>query len=435
MTTPNHSAMPDSLWKATARPAPQSVELTENVQADVAIVGGGFTGLRAALWLASAGTSVVVLEANEPGWGASGRNGGQVNPMGHKLPAQIAAHVGSEYADRIVDMMLHSANEVFELIRHHDIDCDVEQNGWIRTAHSAATARTIRQSVQAWQPYCEHPDQLQLVEGEQLHALTGTTAYQTGLVASQAGSVHPLNFARGLATAAVRAGVRLFSNARVQSMRRHDKRWTLASGEFSVTTDQVILATNGYTDSLWPGLRESVIPFVSLQAASKPLPEALLEQILPHRHTFADTRRTIYYGRKDRSGRLLFGSLGVDDKHTSTSMYRHIAIGIAQAFPFLKDIEWEFHWGGRIAHTPDYLPHLHEPAPGVLAGLGYNGRGVAMSNVMGRILAQRALGSGGQLPLPVTTPRRIPFRNLMTASMPAAIRWFRIRDRIDNLFF
>lgn len=247
--------MPDSLWYATARPGPPLVELTQNERADVVIVGGGFTGLRAALWLASAGTGVGVLEANEPGWGASGRN------------------------------------------------------GWIRTAHSAATARTSRQTVQAWRPYCEHPDQLQLIEREKLHAQTGSTAYQTGLVASQAGAVHPLNFARGLAIAAERAGIRLFSNARVQSMRRHDKLWTLASGEFSVTADQVILATIGYIDSLWPGLRESVIPFVSLQAARKPLLEALLVQILPHRHTFADSRRTIYYGRKDSSGRLLFGSL------------------------------------------------------------------------------------------------------------------------------
>jgi glycine/D-amino acid oxidase-like deaminating enzyme len=202
-----------------------------------------------------------------------------------------------------------------------------------------------------------------------------------------------------------------------------------------VRAANVVIATNGYTGDLIPGLRQSILPMVSLLAATAPLSPAQRAEILPRLTTIADTRRAIFYARYDRDHRLAIGCLGSDpDNPQALGGMSRLRAGAERIFPALKGIAWDYAWGGRIAVTKDFLPHLHEPAPGLHIGLGFNGRGVAMSSVMGRALAARILGaSAGSLPFPVTPLKSISYHRLLTAVLPLAGPVLSAADALDRM--
>jgi glycine/D-amino acid oxidase-like deaminating enzyme len=201
----------------------------------------------------------------------------------------------------------------------------------------------------------------------------------------------------------------------------------------SVVADSVLLCTNGYTDKLWPALKTSVVPLTAVQVASEPLPDAVRDSILPGGQTFSDTRRTILYGRREPDGQMLLGSVGHGDAGTEAD-FKRIHREAERVFPQLTGVKWRYQWGGRVAFTEDHLPHLHEPAPGLFAGLGYNGRGVAMGTIMGRVLAERALGKdAADLPFPMTPVRPYPGHAFAGIGIPIAIAWMGFRDRLDRM--
>lgn len=424
--------LPPSLWAATARPAAATATLDADIETDVAIVGGGFTGLRAALEIAGRSTSVAVLEAGEPGWGASGRNGGQVNPLFNILPREVIRRVGPVFGPRLIETVIGSADELFGLVRRHRMACDAEQNGWLQVAHCPAAIRTIERRRAGWS---EAGADIAMIHRDELHARTGSEAYDAGILVRRGGSVQPLSYARALAEAAIGAGARLYHGVRVNKLRREENRWRLDGGIASVRAQSVLLCTNGYTDGLWPGLSETIVPLISAQGATEQLPEETLKKILVGRATLADTRRIIFYTRKVGNDRLVFGSRGTSDAAGNPPDIARIQAGIAEVFPQLRNVRLEFCWGGRIAHTRDHLPHLHEPAPGLLIGLGYNGRGVAMATVMGRVLAERVLGAPPeQLPFPTTPLRRIRLHRFHRLGIHAATGWLSLRDWLDHPF-
>ncbi len=423
--------LPDSLWAATAPQAPVTVPLAENIAVDVAIVGAGFNGLRAAICLAEAGKKVCVLEAGDIGWGASGRNGGQVNPIGHEPPKTVAQRWqglhDSSYAKRFTDCVIGSADELFDVVERYNIDCDAEQNGWIRAIHGSSANKDFESMFQGWSA---SGADLRLIERDELQALSGTTGYSRGWVSSKGGSVQPLAYARGLAVAAINAGAQIFTQTSISTLVMHDGGWKLAARSGEVLAEQVILATNGYTDGLCDGLQQSIVPIVSIQAATETLTAEQDARILPGRHTFADTRRVIYYFKKTADKRLVFGSAGFSGEQPGVSDMHRIQQGISRVYPMLNGIGIDYIWGGRIAVTQDHLPHIHQPAPGLWTGLGCNGRGVAMSTVLGRLLAELALGkSRDSIALPVTSIKAFPFHRFHRIGAKAVLRW---REHLDN---
>ena len=427
----NYRRHPNSLWVATAGPAPTTIPLSGEQRADVAIVGGGFTGLRAALTLAEAGCSTIVLEANEIGWGATGRNGGQVNPiLPENTPETVSAQIGAPAAEKLCRVSLESADELFSLIQRYDIHCSARQKGWLRVAH-------CRSAVRAWTQQCESwiraGAEIDIVEGEQLAALTGSPVFNMGALNRRGGAIQPLSFARGLAEKAISAGATVYRSSPVLGLERTRTGWIVSTPDGSVVTEIVLLCTNGYTDGLWAGLSRSIVPLTAVQVASEPLPDDVRDSILPGGQTLSDTRRTILYGRREPDGQLVLGSIG-QGGDGRTADFEYLRREAVRVFPQLAKTKWHYKWGGLIAITQDHLPHLHEPAPGLFAGLGYNGRGVAMANVMGRVLAELALGKDAKdMPFPITPVRPYPFQKFTRIGIPLAIAWMGFRDRLDRM--
>ena len=427
-------ALPDSLWAATGVAAPDTIPLNTDIDCDVAIIGAGFTGLRAGLVLAEAGVSVVLLDAGDIGWGASGRNGGQVNPIGHETPDTIArqwqAHGGPDMAKRFTAMTIGSADELFSLVSTHGIDCDAEQNGWIRGLHGPAAGKTFDAMFDGWN---RAGAALQMLDGEELAQMSGSRLYERAWFAPSGGSVQPLSYARGLARAALDAGAIIHTHTEVESLQAQADQWLLRTATGSVVANKVIVGTNGYSGKLIPGLRESIVPVVSLQSATRRLTDEEARVILPSRCTMADSRRVIYYFRKTGDGRLVFGSAGTKGDSPGRDEHQRLLRGLRAVYPQFPDLTLDYVWGGHIAVTQDHLPHIHEPMPGVIAGLGFNGRGVANATVMGRLLAERTMGKeDADLPIPVTRIKAYPFHRFHRVAIKLVVAYQERKDRQES---
>lgn len=420
----------NSLWAETAAIDYHGSDLTESLSCDVVVVGAGFTGLRAALVMAEAGTDVVVVDAGDVGYGASGRNGGQVNPMlPVPHPDDLLRAVGPVHAERMTEMSLGSADELFALIEKHQIRCDARQLGWIRTDHCAAARDRSRAAARAWNAVGAD---FTFVDGDDVARLTGSPAYRSGMIAAKGGAVQPLSLVRGLARAAENAGARIFRHAPASDFTRQGNRWTLRVGDKTIRAEWVVMATNGYTDGAHAKLRRSILPLSPIQIASEPLSEAQIGPVLAKGHTIADTQRQIMYARREPDNRMVYGSIGYRRPFGDIGGFHWLLADVKRIFPSLAGARWTYRWGGQIALTTDRLPHLHEPAPNFVAGLGYNGRGVAMAHVMGRILAERVLGTAAaDLPIPATPIGTMPFRATQVFGAAIAIPWMRLRDRME----
>jgi glycine/D-amino acid oxidase-like deaminating enzyme len=417
----------NSLWAATAAPAPATPALEESIRADVVIVGGGYTGLSAALHLVEGGTSVALLDAGEPGEAASGLNGGQVNPGLKQDPDEILAIYGRESGERVVQFAGATADVVFGLIEKHRIACDATRVGWIQPAHSKGALETLKRRVEQWQ---RRGAPLELLDRATTSELLGTDRYPGASLDRRAGGIQPLSYARGLLRAALAKGASIFGRTKAAAIERRN-------GSFRVTTERgpsleasrVLLATNGYTDEIWPRLRETIIAANSFQTATSPLPEDLSRTILPRGHVASDTRKLLRYFRRDATGRFLMGGRGPFGEPRGPADFRHLVRMVEDLFPALRGVSYEFHWSGRVALTRDYLPHLHEPVPGLLAFLGCNGRGVGLGTAMGMAIACHWLHPDrSPLPFPRTAIRPIPFHGLRRLYVATAIAYYRFLD-------
>lgn len=422
---------PDSLWFDTATPLALNPPLDGDADCDVVIIGAGFTGLRAALALVEAGSRVVVLDAGDVGWGASGRNGGQVNPMlPFNTPDKLLKLVGPQYFERLTETSLNSADALFDLITKYDIDCQARQNGWLRVDHCEQARKVSASNTEIWN---RHGADMRLVEGDEVARLSGSNIYQSGVVNPKGGAVQPLSLVRGLARAALARGVTIHGQTPVTGLRESGKGWVVKTSTGNVSAEWVVFASNGYTDGVCKGLADSIIPLISIQIATDPLSSQQIDSILPEGHTISDTRRVIMYSRREVDKRIVFGGVGKLDGNDQIGGFDWLARDAVRVFPQLRPVNWRYRWGGRLAITEDRLPHFHEPGKGLIAGLGYNGRGVAMSHVMGSCLAQRVLGAAHEsLPFPSTAIRSIPFRGIQMMGKGTVIQLMRMLDYLES---
>jgi glycine/D-amino acid oxidase-like deaminating enzyme len=413
------------LYRDTAAPSPPTPPLDGPVHADVAIVGGGITGLSAALHAAEAGAKVVLVEAEDPGFGASGRNGGQVNPGLKPDPDTVERDFGPDLGRRMNELAGAAPSLVFDLIQRHSIACEARRNGTLRAAvrprHAAAIRTTVDQLARRGAP-------VEYLEGGAISALTGTDRYVGAMFDRRGGDLNPLSFARGLAQAAIGAGAALYGGTRASSLRWEAGAWRLEAGGGSVVSPNVVLATNGYTDRLWPGLRRTIVPLFGAIAASAELPETAARAIMPSRSVLYESGAITVYYRIDSGQRLLIGGRGPMREIHSASAIPHLLAYASRLWPILEGVRWTHAWGGRLAMTRDHYPHVHEPAPGVLVSLGYNGRGVAMATAMGAQLARRITRPDVPFDMPVTDMKTIAFHPLWPAGVKAAILYKRLSD-------
>jgi glycine/D-amino acid oxidase-like deaminating enzyme len=428
MIAPPVRALPRSLYAETAQPGVAAPPLDGEARADVVVVGGGFTGLSAALHLAERGVSVAVLESHEIGWGASGRNGGQVNPGLKFDPDEIESTFGKDLGGRMVAFSGAAPQTVFDLIERHQIVCEASRGGTIRAAKSRRFADTIRRSAETWQA---SGAPTRLLDRAGMQAATGTDRYLCGMIDPRGGNLNPLGYARGLARAAQQAGARIHAASPALRMEKLAAGWRIATPGGGITAPRLALCTNGYTDDLLPGLKRSVLPVFSMIAATEPLPAPLAEAIMPTRSVLFEVASMTVYYRLDQWNRLLMGGRSPSRETHDRRRYQYLMDYTLKLWPALRGVAWTHFWNGQLAISTDHYPHFHEPAPGVIAALAYNGRGVAMATAMGTQIAARILGaSQDALSMPITDMKTVPFHGLWKTAVSARIVYGRLRDSL-----
>jgi glycine/D-amino acid oxidase-like deaminating enzyme len=427
-TAPVGADLQRSLWRATAPAAPETLPLEERIEADVVIVGAGYTSLACAIALAEAGRKVVVLEAHEVGYGASGRNGGQVIPGLKNDPDELVARYGRERGEALVRLSGGAADRVFALIARHGIECAARQCGWIQPAHSAAAAQTVIARARQWGA---RRAPVELLGGPRLALLLGTREYRAGWLDRRAGSLQPLAYARGLARVALKLGVRIYTASPATSIVRHTLDWAAVTPRGEARARQIVLATDAYSGALWPELATNQMIVTSVQTATEPLPDAIRTTILPGGTVASDTRKLLYYFRLDTDGRFVIGGRGTVTDEVPARIYTSLRQVATRMYPSLAGVPWPYRWYGRVGITRDWLPHLAEIAPGVWTVLGYCGRGVAMATTMGLVLGDM-LGGGHKLTYPATTLKPIPLHALRRPVLQAGIAYYRLRDALGR---
>jgi len=389
------------LWEQSAPPPPETVPLRQQITADVVVIGAGFTGLSTALHLAEAGKSVVVLEDVEIGFGGSGRNVGLVNPAMWVKPDMVMKSLGPVYGHRILHDLGNAPALVFETIRRLGIACEATPNGTLHCAVDAAGAADLAQREAQWRA---RGAPVELLDAAAVRRATGGGTYHAALLDHRAGTIQPLAYARGLATAAIGKGVRIFTGSAVTSARETPSGWDILTADGRVSAQWVVVATNAYTNRLWPEIRHELVPLNYFNCATPPLPPEIGEAILPGRQGVWDTASVLSSYRKDARGRLVFGSVGAL-RGAGGAAHRAWAMrAMAKLFPTLRSVGFEHEWFGTIGMTSDAVPRFHRFAERVISVSGYNGRGIAPGTSFGRTLAHLILGqiTPDALPLPVT---------------------------------
>jgi len=416
---------PQSLWEATAKLSFEVKALDGDAHADVVIIGAGFAGLSAALHLRQLGKSVIVLDKGGPGWGGSGRNGGQVNPGWKRSSVSITKEYGDTIGAQILAVSNDACDLTFFLIDEHEIDCAPVRNGYLLSAYGEFGWNAIKERYEAAQP----DSQMALLNSDDAGRMTGAVGYSGALLNRRGGSVHPLDYARGLAQAVRNLGGEIYAPAAATQVIREGGGWRTETETGVVHSEYLLMAVNGYGDRLQTKVTRTVVPVVSCQIATEPLPPKILDRILPQGQHVSDTRNVGVYYRRSPDNRFVMGGRGQNKEIQDERKNRDLLVRETEAlYPFLKGQAWPHYWHGYVAMTPDSLPNLLDIGPNAFAGLGFNGRGVAMATMMGKLLADCVDGKPTALPL--NPPQPIAFHNLRQIGVGAYIEWARLKDRL-----
>ncbi|EPX81860.1 NAD(P)/FAD-dependent oxidoreductase [Salipiger mucosus] len=420
-----------SLWSAITPPGPDLPSLRGEVTADIVLVGAGYLGMTTALTLAAEGLTVALVEAREPGWGASGRNTGFVVPTLKKAlsPANVRAAFGPRRGEAFSRMIGGSGTRLFELAREQGIE-GAEQTGWLQPAHSGAAMAANAAQVAEWQALGFDVRQL---GREDVAARTGMDGYHGAMLIPTGGQLNPLAYARGLARACQQAGVRLFAASPVTGIARDGLGWRVSTPGGSVSAPRAVLTTNALVGRLCPAVDRAVIPTRSFQIATQRFGAETQARVLPARSPVADTRRHLFAARWSPDGRIVGGGLVHPGPGRLARTRRRFEQRFARFLPQLGPVRADYAWTGTVAVTLDALPRLHRLGDGLWAPIACNGRGVALTGAfgheLGRFLAGRVTAE--EFVVPVTTPEPVPLRALATLAPYAWLPWSEFRDRIE----
>jgi len=414
-----------SHWDTSAEEADVSLPLQADITTDVAIVGGGFTGLSTALHLAEAGIDCHVLEAQRIGHGGSGRNVGLVNAGLWLPPDEVEQRMGKDRGTHLVKTLGDAPEYVFSLIERHQIRCAVTRTGTIHAAHAPKGFDGLARRAEAWHRLGAPVD---LLSREEVAEKIGSSAFFGGLLDHRAGTINPMGYVRGLARAALGAGAKISTGVRVTKLERQSDQWKLQTDRGTVTASTVVLGTNAYTDELWPGLKDTFTMIHYFQLATAPLGERAAG-ILREGQGLWDTATIMSSLRRDAAGRLLIGSMGrvLGGENGLSERWARRTLG--RLFPALGEVNFEESWHGQIAMTPDHLPRVHRLADGLYTPIGYNGRGITTGTIFGKAMAELLTGGPEDaLPLPMSEPKRVlsaPMTSRLYQMAFSANQWIR----------
>jgi glycine/D-amino acid oxidase-like deaminating enzyme len=413
------------LWAVDppASTASEAVSLPERT--DVAIIGGGYTGLAAARALARRGVDVTLLERHHLGWGASGRNGGFVLP-GYKPDVQaLAKKLGLTAARRLFENSLEAVRFLESLIAEEAIDCDYARCGSLVLAAKPGHLRGLQEGQQFLRAELDY--ETVVLGPDEVRTEIGSARYHGGLLDVRGGALHPGRYLRGLAASAARSGARIIEGVEVLRLTRAASGPTLETSRGVLTAREVLVATNGYTGPVVPSLQRRVVPIGSYLIATARLEPSLTRRLIPRGRVLSDTKNLLYYFRLSPDGRMVFGGRAA---FTPTPVARSTAIlerGMREVFPELAGVPIEYAWSGKVAFTIDQLPHAGR-MDGVHYALGYCGHGVALSTWLGTRIGE-ALAGAGELPTLGPDPfRSVPLYYGRPWFLPLVGAWFRAAD-------
>ncbi|MGD0866068.1 MAG: FAD-binding oxidoreductase [Rhizomicrobium sp.] len=377
------SHQPQGYYAASAPPTPARPALSGDLSVDVCVIGAGFTGLSAALHLAERGMRVAVIEAESVGFGASGRNGGQIHTGLCQTQQELEKWLGPVHARDLWNLTEESKALVHALIAQHAIECELK-SGLVIAAHDARAARELAADTEHLATAYNY-SAARMMDRQETFTQLGTSVYPTARYDTGGGHLHPLRYARGLAVAAEEAGVAIFEHSKALSLERD--RLTVRCAGGNVTADHVILACDVFMASIAPELARTIGHVESFITATAPLPPDLAAQVLPCDAAVADTRHVLDYYRKSADGRLLFAGR---ESYFSipADIARVVRPRMLKVFPMLADVPTEFAWSGSVGLTLSRIPHFGRLSDRIYFAHGYSGQGVALTAIAGKLMAE-----------------------------------------------
>ena len=420
---------PDSWYAATANTLPPFPALKGTQKADVCIVGGGFTGLSAALHLAQRGYSVALIEAQRVGWGASGRNGGQVGTGQRKDQIALEAMLGAGEAAQLWDIAEQGKITIRSLVETHRIDCDLRPG----VAHVEWHAKHVKDSHDCARHLQDRYgyDQIELLDRDQTCALIGSDVYHGGTLDWGAAHVHPLNLALGMAKAAVDAGVRIFEGSEASKIVAGDPVLAV-TGQGRVEAGFLVLACNGYLGELNRQVARKVMPINNFIVATEPLGQDAAEALISRDVAVADSKFVVNYYRRSADHRLLFGGGETYGWRFPRDIRALVSKPMLKVYPQLRDVKLDYAWGGTLAITMNRMPNFARLAPNIYTASGYSGHGVALATMAGRITAAAIAGHAEQFDAMARVPTHsFPGGTLLRwPGLVLAMTWYSLRDRL-----
>ncbi|KJC42440.1 oxidoreductase [Bradyrhizobium sp. LTSP885] len=419
-----------SLWADTAEPLSAFPRLKGEQQADVVIIGAGYTGLSAAHHIAKSGLAPIVLEANQPGWGASGRNGGVITAKFRLSFREIDAAHGRAMARRMYEIAHESVDMVEELVSEFGITgARLTRTGQVKAAHNDATLRAAIDEA-AWMTREMRDTEVSILDPHQVRDETGSSVFVGGILNPGSGGIHPLNYLRGLARGLRQRRVPIFQESPVLTLRRDGAGVIAETPDGVVRARHAIIATNSYSDltSATARVQRTLVPFRSALIATERLSPNLAGSLMPTGRSYTETKRMMRWFRKV-DDRVVFGGRGAFGKQDSDSAFDALRKAMVGIFPELADIPLAFKWSGLVAMTLDSVPHVGRLDDRTLYAVGYNGAGVAMSSLMGRYLAALVRGEAVDLGLlDADSLKIIPFYALREPAVRVVAGWYQFLD-------
>lgn len=420
---------PQGYYAVSAGPPPPHPALQHALRADVCVIGGGFTGLSAALHLAEKGVVTALVEAQTVGFAASGRNGGQIHTGLRKDQAELEHWLGPVHAHDLWDLSEEAKALVRDLVARFNIACELK-SGLVIAAHNARAARALADDTahlaQRYGYFAAH-----MMGSEETQASLGTTIYPAARFDTGGGHLHPLRFTRGLAAAAERAGVAVWEHSPVVSLDAEGTQVTVRTPSADITADRVILATDAFGGELVPALAPFIGHVESFVTATAPLPPELAKTVLPSDAAVADTRHVLDYYRKSADGRMLFAG-----RESYFRPPKNIAALVRPrmlaVYPQLASVPTEYAWSGTVGITRTRMPHFGRLGERVFFAHGYSGQGVALACLGGKLLAEAALGQSERFDVFARVPaERFPGGEVLRKPLvAAALAAFKVMDAL-----
>ncbi|MBU6442945.1 MAG: FAD-binding oxidoreductase [Alphaproteobacteria bacterium] len=381
---------PQGYYAASAKPSRPFPRLAGALKTDICIVGGGYTGLHAALALAAAGAQPVLIEAETIGFGASGRNGGQIHTGLNQSQAALEKWLGLQHARDLWILTEESKALVRQTIARHGIDCGL-RDGLVIAAHNKRSLPGLIEDTEYLAKHYRY-DCVRMMDAQETAQKLGTDIYHGGRFDLGGGHLHPLDYARGLAAAADDAGASIWEHSRALALEDSGAAVTIRCESGTITADKVLLACDAFTGKIAPKLERYMGYVESFITATEPLPPHLAETVLPCGAAVADTRHVLDYYRKSREGRMLYAGresyFSVPADIASLVRPRMLA-----TFPQLRDVKIEYAWSGAVGITATRMPHLGALSERIFFAHGYSGQGVALTSIGGKLMAEAATGN------------------------------------------